>query len=121
MEQTQMKEALDSLCVLPRDIDRLCPSIGEPVYVDVDGDGHYKTMTLASITPRYLTFRIGSPRTSIGWLEFKVCRRRTGLSFTFVLSRGWGGALYCKFQEGEACRQAAKLREGEVTVGRREE
>lgn len=99
MEQTQTKEALDSLCVLPRDIDRLCPRIGEPVYVEIDGDWQFKTMTLASITPRYLTFRIGSPRTSAGWLEFKVCRRRTGLGFTYVLSRGWGGALYCRLQK----------------------
>lgn len=103
-----LKEALDSLkeaeayaYVLPRDIDRLCPYIGEPVYVDSDGDGHYKTMTLASITPRYLIFRVGSPRTSVGWLEFKVCRRRTGLGFTFVLSRGWAGALYCKLHKVE--------------------
>ena len=94
-----LKEALDSLCVLPRDIDRLCPCIGEPVYVDADGSGNYKTMTLASITPRYVTFRIGSPRTSVGWSEFKVCRRRTGLGFTFVLCRGWGGALYCRLQK----------------------
>ena len=108
MEKPQMKEsdgplkdALDSLCVLPRDIERLCPYIGEPVYVDEDGSGHYKTFTLASITPRYLTFRIGSPRTSVGWLEFKVCRRRTGLGFTFVLCRGWGGALYCRLQKVE--------------------
>ena len=94
-----LKEALESLCVLPKDIDRLCPYIGEPVYVDADGSGHYKTMTLASITPHYLTFRIGSPRTSAGWLEFKVCRRRTGLGFTFVLIRGWAGALYCRLHK----------------------
>lgn len=101
MEQEQIKEPLDTLYVLPKDIVWLCPRIGEPVYVDVDGDGHYKTMTLASITPRYLTFRIGSPRTSPGWLEFKVCRRRTGLGFTFVLSRGWAGALYCRLHKVE--------------------
>ena len=99
-----LKEALGSLCVLPRDIDRLCPYIGEPVYVDADGSGHYKTMTLASITKGYLTFRVGSPRTSIGWLEFKVCRRRTGLGSTFVLSRGWAGALYCRLQKVEESR-----------------
>ena len=99
MEQEQIKETLDTLYVLPKDIDRLCPYIGEPVYVDADGSGHYKTMRLESITPRYLTFRIGSPRTSTGWLEFKVCRRRTGLGFTFVLSRGWAGALYCRLQK----------------------
>lgn len=101
MEQTQIKEEDASVYVLPKDIDRLCPRIGEPVYVDADGDWHYKTMTLASITPRYLTFRIGSTRTNAGWLEFKVCRRRTGLGFTFVLSRGWGGALYCRLREVE--------------------
>ena len=96
-----LKEALDSLCVLPRDIDRLCPCIGEPVYVDADGSGNYKTFTLASITPRYVTFRIGSPRTSAGRSEIKVCRRRTGLGFTFVLCRGWAGALYCRLQKVE--------------------
>lgn len=101
MEQTQIKEEDASVYVLPKDIDRLCPRIGEPVYVDVDGSGHYKTMTLASITPRYLTFRIVSPITRIGWIEFKVCRRRTGLGFTFVLSRGWGGALYCRLHKEE--------------------
>ena len=99
MEHPQMKESDGPVYVLPRDIDRLCPRIGEVAYVDADGSGHYKTMTLASITPRYLTFRIGHPRTSVGWLEFKVCRRRTGLGFTFVLSRGWAGALYCRLQE----------------------
>ena len=108
MEKPQMKEsdghleeALDSLYVLPRDIDMLCPSIGEPTYVDADGSGNYKTMPLASITKGYLTFRVGSPRTSVGWSEFKVCRRRTGLGFTFVLCRGWGGALYCRLQKVE--------------------
>lgn len=101
MEKEQTKEADGCLYFLPRDIDRLCPYIGEPVYVDADGSGHYKTMTLASITKGYLTFRVGSPRTSIGWLEFKVCRRLTGLGFTFVLSRGWGGALYCRLHKVE--------------------
>ena len=101
MEQEQTKEEDAYACVLPRDIDRLCPYIGEPVYVDVDGDGHYKTMTLASITPRYLTFRIGSPRTSVGWLEFKVCRRRTGLVFNYVFWRGKSGGLYCRLQKVE--------------------
>ena len=98
MANTQTKEEDAHVYVLPRDIDRLCPRIGEPVYVDADGIGHYKTMTLASITKGYLTFRVGSPRTSIGWLEFKVCRRRTGLGSTFVLSRGWAGALYCRLK-----------------------
>ena len=94
-----LKEALEASYVMPKDIDRLCPCIGEPVYVDADGSGNFKTMTLASITPRYLTFRIGSPRTGAGWLEFKVCRRRTGLGFTFVLIRGWDGALYCRLHK----------------------
>ena len=102
MEKPQMKESDGPVyVVLPRDINWLCPRIGEPVYVDADGNGNYKTFTLASITPRYVTFRIGSPRTSVGWLEFKVCRRRTGLGFTFVLCRGWAGALYCRLQKVE--------------------
>lgn len=98
MENTQTKEADAPVYVLPKDIDRLCPIIGEVAYVDAEGSGHYKTMTLASITKGYLTFRVGSPRTSVGWLEFKVCRRRTGLGSTFVLSRGWAGALYCRLK-----------------------
>ena len=101
MEHTQTKDADAPVYVLPRDINWLCPRIGEVAYVDADGSGHYKTFTLASITSRYLTFRIGSPRTSVGWSEFKVCRRRTGLGFTFVLCRGWGGALYCRLQKVE--------------------
>ena len=103
-----LKDALDSLkeadgpvYVLPRDIDRLCPRIGEVAYVDAFGDWHYKPMPIASITTHYVTFRDGSPRTSVGWLEFKVCRRRTGLGFTFVLSRGWAGALYCRLHKVE--------------------
>ena len=102
MEQTQMKEALDSLYVLPRDIDRLCPCIGEPTYVDADGSGHFTIMRLASITQHYMTFRRGLYRRGIGWLELKVSRRRTGPGCAFVLWRGKSGALYCKFQEGEA-------------------
>ena len=101
MEKPQMKEADAPVYVLPRDIDRLCPCIGEPVYVDADGSGNYKTMTLASITPRYVTFRIGSPRTSVGWSEFKVCRRRTGLVFNYVFWRGKSGGLYCRLQKVE--------------------
>ena len=101
MEHTQTKDADAPVYVLPRDINWLCPRIGEVAYVDADGSGHYKTFTLASITSRYLTFRIGSPRTSVGWSEVKVCRRRTGLGFTFVLCRGWGGALYCRLQKVE--------------------
>ena len=97
----QKKESDAPVYVLPRDINWLCPRIGEPVYVDEDGSGHYKTFTLASITKGYLTFRIGSPRTSVGWSEFKVCRRRTGLGSTFVLCRGWGGALYCRLHKVE--------------------
>ena len=95
----QKKESDASVYVLPRDINWLCPRIGEVAYVDADGNGNYKTMTLASITPRYVTFRIGSPRTSVGWSECKVCMRRTGLGFTFVLCRGWAGALYCRLQK----------------------
>lgn len=53
-------------CVLPKDIDRLCPSIGEVAYVDAYGDGHYKTMRLASITPHYVTFRRGPGWASAG-------------------------------------------------------
>lgn len=100
MEQTQIKEEDASVYVLPKDIDRLCPSIGEEAYVDAYGDGHYKTMMLASITPHYVTFREGS-RAGIGWVEVKVSRRRTGLGFAFVLWRSPKGWLHCQFQEVE--------------------
>ena len=93
------KTAFDTLeCVLPKDIDRLCPSIGEEAYVDAYGDGHYKTMTLVSITLHYLTFRLGSPRMSIGWVEVKVSRRRKGLGFAFVLWRSPKGWLHCSYR-----------------------
>lgn len=100
-KQTQTKEEDAPVYVLPRDIDRLCPSIGEAAYVDAYGDGHYKTMLLASITPHYVTFRKGS-RTGIGWVEVKVSRRWTGLGLAFVLWRSPRGWLHCQFQEVEA-------------------
>lgn len=101
MEQTQMKEALDSLCVLPRDIDRLCPSIGEPVYVDVDGDGDFRIMLLESITKRYVTFRKGE-REGVGLVGFMVVRNPTEMDCTFVFWRSSLGGLHCKIQEVEA-------------------
>ena len=87
--------------VLPRDIDRLCPRIGEVAYVDAFGDLNYKPMPLASITPHYVTFREGSRTGSIGWVEVKVSRIGTGLGFAFVFWRGKSGGLYCRFQEVE--------------------
>lgn len=86
--------------VHPRDIDRLHPVIGEPAYVDAYGDGHYETMSLASITPHYVTFRKGT-RTGIGWVDVKVSRRWTGLGFAFVLWRSPRGRLHCQLQEAE--------------------
>ena len=96
-----LKEALYSLCVLPRDIDRLCPRIGEVAYVDAFGDFNYKPMPLASITPNYVTFREGSRTGSIGWVEVKVSRRGTGLGFAFVFWRDKLGFLKCRLQEVE--------------------
>lgn len=88
-------------CVLPKDIDRLHPVIGEPVYVDAYGDGHYETMMLASITPHYVTFRKGA-MTDIGWVDVKASRRWTGLGFAFALWRSPRGLLHCQLQEVEA-------------------
>lgn len=87
--------------VLPRDIDKLCPYIGEPARVDADGDGPFKIMELASITPHYLTFRWGS-RQSLGWTEVKVSRRWGGLGSAFVLWRDEKGWLHCQLVEVEA-------------------
>ena len=101
MEQEQIKETLDSLYFLPRDIDRLCPRIGEVAYVDAFGDLHYKPMPLASITPHYVTFREGSRTGSIGWVEVKVNRRGTGLGFAYVFWRDKRGFLKCRLQEVE--------------------
>ena len=100
-EQIQTEEADVLACVHPRDIDRLCPSIGEPAYVDAYGDGHYKTMILASITPHYVTFREGT-MTGIGWVAVKVSRIWTGLGFAFALWRSPRGWLHCQLQEVEA-------------------
>ncbi len=85
--------------VLPKDIYWLCPNIGEAAYVDAFGDGNYKPMPLASITPRYVTFREGRRTGSIGWIEVKVSRRGTGLGFNYVFWRGKSGELCCRLQE----------------------
>ena len=100
-EQIQTEEADVLACVHPKDIDRLCPSIGESAYVDAYGDGHYKTMILASITPHYVTFRKGT-MTGISWVEVKVSRIWTGLGFAFALWRSPRGWLHCQLQEVEA-------------------
>ena len=99
MEKPQMKESDGPLYVLPRDIGRLCPRIGEVAYVDADGSVHYKPMPLVSITPHYVTFRDGSRTGSIGWLEFKVSRIGTGLGFAYVFWRDKRGFLKCRLQE----------------------
>lgn len=99
-EQIQTEEADFLACVHPRDIDKLHPVIGEPAYVDAYGDGHYKTMILASITPHYVTFREGT-MTGIGWVEVKVSRIWTELGFAFALWRSPRGLLHCQLQELE--------------------
>ena len=73
----------------------------EVAYVDAFGDWHYKPMLLASITPRYLTFREGSRTGSIGWVEVKVSRIGTGLGFAYVFWRDKRGVLKCRLQEVE--------------------
>ena len=89
--------AFDTLeCVLPDDIDRLCPSIGEHAYVDTDGNGDFRLMKLVSVTPVYLTFRTGSMQWP-SWTEVKVSRRRTGLGGAFVLWRSPKGWLHCQY------------------------
>ena len=94
----------------PRDIDRLSPSIGEVAYVDAYGDGHYKPMILASITPHYVTFRKGT-RTGFGWVEVKVSRRWKGLGFAFALWRSPRGRLHCQLQEAERKEDVRNIKE----------
>ena len=101
MEKPQKKESDAPVYVLPRDINLLCPRIGEVAYVDAFGDWNYKPMPLASITPHYVTFREGSRTGSIGWVEVKVSRRWTGLGFAYVLWRSPRGWLHCQLQEAE--------------------
>ena len=101
MEHTQMKESDAPVYVLPRDINWLCPRIGEVAYVDAFGDFNYKPMPLVSITPHYVTFREGSRTGSIGWVEVKVSRIGTGLGFAFVFWRDKLGFLKCRLQEVE--------------------
>ena len=101
MEKEQTKEADGCLYFLPRDIDRLCPIIGEVAYVDAFGDLNYRPMPLVSITPHYVTFREGSRTGSIGWVEVKVSRRGTGLGFAYVFWRDKLGFLKCRLQEVE--------------------
>ena len=84
--------------VLPCDIDRLCPVIGELAYVGAYGDGHYKTMILASITPHYVTFREGT-MTGIGWVEVKVKRTWNGEGARFLCWRDRAGRLHCQYVE----------------------
>ena len=100
MEQTQMKEVFDSLCVLPRDIERLCPRVGEPVYVDVDGDGDFRIMLIESIGPRYVTLRKGE-KEGFGLVDFLVPRNPTEIDCNFVFWWSSQGGLHCKIQKVE--------------------
>lgn len=87
--------AFDTLeCVLPDDIDRLCPSIGEVAYVDAYGDGVSRLMPLKSITPRYIGF-LAVDKT--GWVEVKVKRTWNGEGASFLCWRDRAGKLHCQY------------------------
>lgn len=89
------KTAFDTLeCVLPKDIDRLCPSIGEEAYVDAYGDGVFRLMPLKSITPRYIGF-LAVDKT--GWVEVKVKRTWNNEGAKFLCWRDRTGRLHCQY------------------------
>lgn len=93
-KQTQTKEEDASVYVLPRDIDRLCPSIGEVAYVDAYGDGVSRLMPLKSITPRYIGF-LAVDKT--GWVEVKVKRVWNNEGANFLCWRDRTGRLHCQY------------------------
>lgn len=82
--------------VLPKDIDRLCPSIGEEAYVDAYGDGVFRFMLLKSITPRYIGFLTVD---KTGWVEVKVKRTWNGEGAGFLCWRDRAGRLHCQYVE----------------------
>ena len=76
------KTAFDTLeCVLPKDIDRLHPVIGERALVDFYGDGVFRFMLLKSIT---------------GWVEVKVKRIWSNDGAHFLCWRDRAGRLHCQ-------------------------
>lgn len=83
-------------CVLPKDIDRLHPVIGERALVDSYGDGVFRFMLLKSITPRYIGFLTVD---KTGWVEVKVNRTWNNEGAYFLCWRDRAGRLHCQYVE----------------------
>lgn len=81
-------------CVLPDDIDRLHPVIGERTLVSFYCDGVSRFMPLKSITPRYIGF-LAADKT--GWVEVKVKRTRNSEGAGFLFWRDRTGRLHCQY------------------------
>lgn len=81
-------------CVLPKDIDRLHPVIGERALVGFYGDGVSRLMPLKSITPRYIGF-LAADKT--GWVEVKVKRVWNNEGANFLCWRDRTGRLHCQY------------------------
>lgn len=94
VNQNKMKEPPAAERVLPCDIDKLCPVIGEAAYVDFYGDGRARYMMLTSISPCYLSFVDFDKR---GWVEIKVHRTRKSDYGQWLCWRSGLGVLRCEF------------------------
>lgn len=81
-------------CVLPDDIDKLHPVIGERALVGFYADGVSRLMPLKSITPRYIGF-LAADKT--GWVEVKVKRTWNGEGAGFLCWRDRAGRLHCQY------------------------
>lgn len=93
--QNKTKESIAVIeRVLPCDIDKLCPVIGEAAYVDFYGDGRARFMMLTAITPRFLSFVDFDKR---GWVEIKVHRTRKSDYGQWLCWRSGLGVLRCEF------------------------
>ena len=91
------KTVFDTLeCVLPKDIDRLHPVIGERALVGFYGDGVFRFMLLNSITPRYIGFLTVD---KTGWVEVTVKRTWNNEGAHFLCWRDRAGRLHCQYVE----------------------
>lgn len=94
-KKTQTKQA-DTPYVLPKDIDRLHPVIGEAALVSFCCDGASMLMSLKSITPRYIGFLAANKS---GWVEVKVKRTWDVEDANVLCWRDSTGRLHCQYVE----------------------